>query len=244
MIFAAAAACSVSQAFASERAHAAYLASVATYKPMAGFNHVVGATRFVGYFLQAPDACRLIVFEAAADDEALASPPRRIEISIRAGDRSAFGAGDGSALAIACTADADAIKVVPQTLGGGELGGSLSSRSSGRERASPDRRCGERRSGVDGQGASGLVGRDPLLKRGDMLGLLLDEGFRQRADLGILGRVAHGFIEAQARRLRVERDGERLARPTNGSAAQIEAVSGLSRSGQTKSVGFRAGMSR
>jgi hypothetical protein len=34
--------------------HAAYLASVATYKPMAGFDHVVGNKRFVGYFLAAP----------------------------------------------------------------------------------------------------------------------------------------------------------------------------------------------
>jgi len=37
--------------------HDAYLASVSTYKPMAGFNHVVGSTRFVGYFLLAQDAC-------------------------------------------------------------------------------------------------------------------------------------------------------------------------------------------
>jgi hypothetical protein len=95
--------------------HSAYLGTVATYKPMDGFNHVVGATRFVGYFLQSPDACQVTVFEAAANDEALATPPRRIEITVSAAGRSEFDAGDGSALAIACTADADAIKVAPQT---------------------------------------------------------------------------------------------------------------------------------
>ena len=82
---------------------------------MAGFNHVVGATRFVGYFLQAPGACKVTVFEAAASDEALATPPLRIDIAIPAGDRSEFGAGAGSALAIACTIDADAIEIAPQT---------------------------------------------------------------------------------------------------------------------------------
>ncbi len=100
--------------FAANGTHARYLASVATYKPMAGFNHVVGATRFVGYFLPSPDACKVTVFEAAANDETLAIPPRRIDIVVRAGDRSEFDAGDGSALAIACTADADTIKIAPQ----------------------------------------------------------------------------------------------------------------------------------
>jgi hypothetical protein len=94
--------------------HAAYLASVSTYKPMAGFNHVVGPTRFVGYFLQAPGLCRVTVFKAGADDEALVSPPERVKIDIAAAGRSELAAGDGSALAIACTADADAIKIAPQ----------------------------------------------------------------------------------------------------------------------------------
>ena len=94
--------------------HDAYLASVSTYKPMAGFNHVVGPTRFVGYFLLAQDACRVTVFKAAANDESLVSPPERIELYIVAADRRELAAGDGSSLAIACTADADAIKIAPQ----------------------------------------------------------------------------------------------------------------------------------
>jgi hypothetical protein len=99
---------------AAENNHRAYLASVSTYKPMAGFNHVVGPTRFVGYFLAAPDRCRVTVFTAAADDEALVTPPRRIEFDLAAGGRNELAAGDGSALAIACTADADLIKIAPQ----------------------------------------------------------------------------------------------------------------------------------
>jgi hypothetical protein len=103
-------------ALAAEGGHWAYLQSVSTYRPMAGFNHVVGPTRFVGYFLSGPDRCRVTVFTAAADDEALVQPPRRIEFDLAAGGRNEIPAGDGSALAIACTADADAIKVAPQQL--------------------------------------------------------------------------------------------------------------------------------
>jgi hypothetical protein len=101
-------------ALAADNKHAAYLASVSTYKPMAGFNHVVGPTRFVGYFLQAPGLCRVTVFKAGADDEALVSPLERVKIDIAAAGRSELAAGDGSALAIACTADADEIKIAPQ----------------------------------------------------------------------------------------------------------------------------------
>jgi hypothetical protein len=103
-------------ALAAEGGHWAYLESVSTYKAMAGFNHVVGPTRFVGYFLSGPDRCRVTVFTAAADDDALVQPPRRIEFDLAAGARNEISAGDGSALAIACTADADAIKVAPQRL--------------------------------------------------------------------------------------------------------------------------------
>jgi hypothetical protein len=97
-----------------ETNHRAYLASVSTYRPMAGFNHVVGPTRFAGYFLSGLDSCRVTVLTAAAHDEALVTPPRRIEFDLAAGGRTELPAGDGWALAIACTADADLIKVAPQ----------------------------------------------------------------------------------------------------------------------------------
>ncbi len=94
--------------------HAAYLASVATYKPMAAFNHVVGHKRFVGYFLAAPDLCRVTVFEVTADNGSLVIPTSRVEIDIKSADRAELDAGGGAALAIACTPDADAIIIAPQ----------------------------------------------------------------------------------------------------------------------------------
>jgi hypothetical protein len=103
-------------ALAAENGHWAYLESVSTYRPMARFNHVVGPTRFVGYFLTRPGRCLITVFTAAADDEALVQPPHRIDFDLAAGGRNEIPAGDGSALAIACTADADLIKIAPQQL--------------------------------------------------------------------------------------------------------------------------------
>ena len=54
------------------------------------------------------------MFEAIADDVALIVPPNRFEIDIKAADRAELDAGEGAALAIACTGDADAIKIAPQ----------------------------------------------------------------------------------------------------------------------------------
>jgi hypothetical protein len=99
--------------FAANNTHAAYLASVSTYRP--GRLQPRGRTdALVDYFLQARDLCRVTVFKAVADDEALVSPPERVEIDAAAGGRSELAAGDGSALAIASTADANAIKIAPQ----------------------------------------------------------------------------------------------------------------------------------
>ena len=81
---------------------------------MAGFNHVVSQKRFVGYFLAAPDLCGVTVFEAIANDEALVVLPRRLDIDTKAADRAELDAGEGPALSIACTTDADAIKIAAQ----------------------------------------------------------------------------------------------------------------------------------
>ena len=84
-------------------------------KPMAGFDRRSGAATVVGCF----DAVRLTWCSKRRPTTKRSRRRRgRIEISIRAGDRSAFGAGDGSALAIACTADADATEVIPGSGGG------------------------------------------------------------------------------------------------------------------------------
>ena len=96
-------------------AHASHMKQVATYQPMAGFNQIVGNERFVGYFLAGPDRCDVTVLQARADDDALSLPPRRMVLQIAAGGRSELDAGFDAALAIACTIDADAIKIAPQS---------------------------------------------------------------------------------------------------------------------------------
>jgi len=100
-------------AFAQDAAtHSAYTASVATYKPIQGFSHVVGSRHFVGYFVMAKDGCAVTVINATAGDDRLIESPRRQKIAIPAGGRTEVQADHGKALGIACTADADAIKVV------------------------------------------------------------------------------------------------------------------------------------
>jgi hypothetical protein len=95
------------------RPHSAYLAMVSTYRPMQGFNHVVGAKRFVGYFLRNGEICAVTVMTAVADDERLETPPQRVQIDIPAAGRSELLAGNGDALGIGCVADASEIKVAP-----------------------------------------------------------------------------------------------------------------------------------
>jgi hypothetical protein len=92
--------------------HSAYTASVATYKSIQGFSHVVGSRHFVGYFVMANDGCAVTVINATAGDDRLIESPRRRKIAIPAGGRTEVQAGHGRALGIGCTADADAIKVV------------------------------------------------------------------------------------------------------------------------------------
>jgi hypothetical protein len=99
---------------ATAQTHAQYLASVASYKPMAAFDHEVGDVKFVGYFLAGPDRCDVTVVEARIDDSGLAFAPRHISLQIAAGGRSELPAGVDSSLAIACTAEADAIRIAPQ----------------------------------------------------------------------------------------------------------------------------------
>ena len=92
--------------------HSAYTASVATYKPIQGFSHVVGSRHFVGYFVMANNGCALTVVNATVGDDRLIESPRGRKIVIPAGGRTEVQADHGSALGIGCTADADAIKIV------------------------------------------------------------------------------------------------------------------------------------
>jgi hypothetical protein len=99
---------------ASAMVHAQLMRQVSSFKPMAGFNTTVGDIRFVGYFTTGSARCDVTVFEAAADDEALKVAPRRMVLQIAAGGRNEIDAGPDAALAIACTGDADALKLAPQ----------------------------------------------------------------------------------------------------------------------------------
>ena len=94
--------------------HSEIMRGVHSTKPMAAFNMVVGDARFVGYFVPGPDRCDVNVFQVSADDETLRVAPRRMVLEIAAGGRNELDAGPDAALAIACTADADALKLAPQ----------------------------------------------------------------------------------------------------------------------------------
>ena len=92
--------------------HSVYTASVATYKPIQGFSHVVGSKHFVGYFVMAKDGCAVTVINTTVGDDRLIESPRSQKIAIPAGGRIEVQSDHGRALGIGCTADADAIKVV------------------------------------------------------------------------------------------------------------------------------------
>jgi hypothetical protein len=96
--------------------HGDHLASVATYRPIQAFNHVVGGRRFAGYFVEANHGCAVTVIGAAADDESLAIAPQRRSFDVPAGGRIEIAAGDGQALSIGCTSDANEIKAVAHRL--------------------------------------------------------------------------------------------------------------------------------
>jgi hypothetical protein len=103
-----------SSAFAVADGSADATHSVSTYKETAVFNHVVGDARFVGNFIAGPGRCDVTMFLTAADNAALTPPLRRFVLPIAAGARSELEVGPKSTLVIACTSDADEIKVAPQ----------------------------------------------------------------------------------------------------------------------------------
>jgi hypothetical protein len=88
--------------------------NASTYKETAVFNHVVGDARFVGNFVAGPARCDVTVFQTGADNAALTPPMRRFVLPIAAGARSELEVGPKSTLVIACTSDAEEIKVAPQ----------------------------------------------------------------------------------------------------------------------------------
>jgi hypothetical protein len=103
-----------SSAFAVAEERAGSTRNVSTYKETAVFNHVVGDARFVGNFVAGPGRCDVTMFLTRADNAALTPPLRRFVLPIAAGARSEFEVGPKSTFVIACTSDADEIKVAPQ----------------------------------------------------------------------------------------------------------------------------------
>jgi hypothetical protein len=92
--------------------HARYSASVASYKPLQGFSHVVGSRHFVGYFVSAKNGCAVTVINATVADDHVLETPRRQKLDIPAGGGAEVKADHGRALAIDCAADAHEISVV------------------------------------------------------------------------------------------------------------------------------------
>lgn len=91
--------------------HASYLAQVATYRSAQGFSAVVGDKRFTGFFIAKPGACRVTLIVSRADDEQLRQAPQRLEFALGAANVIQISAGGGQALGVACTAEADTVKV-------------------------------------------------------------------------------------------------------------------------------------
>ena len=91
------------------------LARVTAYQPLQPFTYEVDDTRFLGYFLRSPDRCDVTVTQERADSDAPNTPPSRFKLLIAAGERAELPAGRDAALAIACAAHANAIKIAPQS---------------------------------------------------------------------------------------------------------------------------------
>ena len=113
LVFAAAALVPMTAAALGEEhaTHAHFSASVATYKPLQGFSHLVGSRHFVGYFVSANNGCAVTVIDATAGDDRLIET-RRQKLAIPAAGGAEVKADHGMALAIGCSADAAEISVV------------------------------------------------------------------------------------------------------------------------------------
>jgi hypothetical protein len=72
---------------------------------------VVAGKRFTGFFTSRHEACRVTLIVSDAGDEALVTAPQRLEFELGAAQVFSIAATAQEALGIACTVDADAIKV-------------------------------------------------------------------------------------------------------------------------------------
>lgn len=91
--------------------HDLQLARVATYQPADGFSHVVAGKRFTGFFLSRRGTCSVSLIVSDADDEALRTPPQRMQFELGATQGVDVSASPREALGVACGVDADALSV-------------------------------------------------------------------------------------------------------------------------------------
>ena len=104
----------VSATFSTAAPHTDRSSSVARYNRVAAFNHLVPDSSLVGYFVATPARYDVTVFNARAGDEERAVLPTRMFLQIAAGAHSEIVSRPDEALAIACTGDADSLKIAPQ----------------------------------------------------------------------------------------------------------------------------------
>ena len=81
------------------------------YAPRAAISETAGDKQVVGYFETADTGCRMTLMMAEKDDETLAVTPVKLVFDVAAADVAEIQAGDRGALMVACSADADQVKI-------------------------------------------------------------------------------------------------------------------------------------
>lgn len=85
--------------------------AVDSFEPYAAISETAGGKHVVGWFETADGACRMNLLIAEKDDETLSVKPTKIVFAVAAADVAEIQTGDGAAMMVACTADADAVKI-------------------------------------------------------------------------------------------------------------------------------------
>lgn len=85
--------------------------NVDSYAPIMAISKIVGTKQVAGYFVTADNSCRMTLVVAEANDETLAVEPMRISFDIAAANVIEFQADANNVMRVACTADADQVKI-------------------------------------------------------------------------------------------------------------------------------------
>ncbi len=81
------------------------------YAPRAAISETAGAKHVAGYFETRGEACAMTLVVSEKDDETLEVAPIRIAFQVPAADVAEIATGEGSAIRVACTVDADQVKI-------------------------------------------------------------------------------------------------------------------------------------